>query len=204
MRRYLELEKQLSKVEKPYLTINDLSLLLSYKDKTSLKVAVSRLIKSGFLIRMAKNVYRLHNRYPEIEAVATNLYYPSYLSLEKVIGDTGILNQKAYTYTFVTTRKTKKMTIEGQAVEFRQIIPDLFFGYFDAKGYYLAYPEKAFLDCLYFMSLGKGYLDFEELNLKLLQKKRLFSHLKKYPSRVKKLFEARARPILNEISVTIK
>lgn len=173
------------------------------KDKL-LKPLVSRLVKAGILVRVTSSYYRLFSKPWNIENLATNLYYPSYLSLEKVVGDTGILNQKAYTYTFVTTRKTKKMTIEGQEVEFRQIIPDLFFGYFDAKGYYLAYPEKAFLDCLYFMSLGKGYLDFEELNLKLLQKKRLFSYLKKYPSRVKKLFETKARPILNEISVTIK
>ncbi len=198
-----ELVKQLDNFPQTYFSLTNLRVFFG-KKKSALKPLVSRLVKSGILVRVTSSYYRLFSKPWNIENLATNLYYPCYLSLEKVVGDTGILNQKAYTYTFVTTRKTKKMTIEGQAVEFRQIIPDLFFGYFDAKGYYLAYPEKAFLDCLYFMSLGKGYLDFEELNLKLLQKKRLFSFLKKYPLRVKKLFEKKARPILNEISVTIQ
>lgn len=198
-----ELVKQLDNFPQTYFSLTHLQVFFG-KKKSALKPLVSRLVKSGILVRATSSYYRLFSKPWNIENLATNLYYPSYLSLEKVIGDTGILNQKAYTYMFVTTRKTKKMTIEGQAIEFRQIIPNLFFGYFDAKGYYLAYPEKAFLDCLYFMSLGKGYLDFEELNLRLLQKKRLFSYLKKFPPRVKKLFEEKARPILNEISVTIK
>lgn len=198
-----ELVKKLDDLPQKYFSLNELEIIFN-KKKSALKPLVSRLVKSGILFRSTGSHYRPFTKSFNVEELATHLYFPCYVSLEKAIGDSGILNQKAYTYTFVTTRKTKKMVIENQAVEFSQIIPELYFGFFDAGGYYLAYPEKAFLDQLYFVSRGVRSLDFEELNLKLLQKRRLFGYLKKYPRRVKDLFEKKARPILDEISVTIK
>lgn len=195
--------KKLDSLPQTYFSLEELELLTG-KKKSSLKPFLTRLVKAQVLVRVTPSFYRLFSKTWQMEELATQLYFPCYLSLEKVMGDTGILNQKAFTYTFVTTRKSKKKEIEGQEVEFRQIRPDLFFGFFQAQGYYLAYAEKAFLDCLYYISLGKGYLDFEELNLKLLNKKRLFSYLKKYPLPVKRLFRQKAKPILKGISVTIR
>ncbi|MHC4873169.1 MAG: hypothetical protein ACYTFY_15105, partial [Planctomycetota bacterium] len=45
-----------------------------------------------------------------------------------------------------------------------------------------AQPEKAFLDCLYYYQSGKKYFFniFEDINISLLNEKRLFSFLKKY------------------------
>jgi hypothetical protein len=71
-------------------------------------------------------------------------------------------------------------------VEFRQISPELFFGFENRNGYYVALPEKAFLDGIYFMIRGKTTLDFEELNIKKLSGTTLRSFSRRFPRYVQK------------------
>ena len=50
----------------------------------------------------------------------------------------------------------------------------------------MAYPEKALLDLLYFISRGIETVSFEELDLSRLNRKKLFQWVKLYPSPTKK------------------
>jgi len=56
-----------------------------------------------------------------VEKIAASLYMPNYLSFESSLSRYGILNLIPYTLTFATIRKTKRLTVEGRDVEFRQI-----------------------------------------------------------------------------------
>ena len=180
----ITLIKKLKDFRKSYFTVADLEKVLDLK-RDSLYVTLNRLVKSGVLIRRAKNVYCLFTDPFEVEKIASELYFPSYLSFEYALSYYSILSQVPYTVTFATSRPTKKMTIGGIAVEFSHLKKELFFGYVLKNGAYIAEKEKALLDQLYMVSMGKRALDIEELDFKDIDRKKLEEYAREFPSSVK-------------------
>lgn len=78
------------------------------------------------------------------------------------------------------------MTLGGTEVVYSQLQPALYFGYKLEGGINIAYPEKAILDQIYLASLGKGFIDYEELTLIDLDKKRFNKYAKQFPKRIRK------------------
>ena len=176
----IELVKKLQSFNKDYFTMADLQKITDLP-KESLKVALSRLAKKGVLTRIKRGIYQLESSSINIPKIANQLYYPSYLSFESALSRYGILSQVPYTQTFATTKKTKRMSLWGTDVEFRQLKKDLFFGYVMDNGMYVAEPEKALLDQLYMAGRGKGELNIKELDLKGINKKLFEKYAKRFP-----------------------
>ncbi|MEK6690983.1 MAG: type IV toxin-antitoxin system AbiEi family antitoxin domain-containing protein [Nitrospirota bacterium] len=176
----IEFIKALERLNKPFYTIPDIEKITGQSRK-SLFVALKRLVERGVLERMGSGIYRLYSTLPSIERVAASLYMPNYLSFESALSRYGILTLIPYTLTFATTRKTKRFTVEGRDIEFRQIKRDLFWGYEMREGIYVARPEKAFLDLIYFVSRGKSAIDLDEIDMGKLSITKLRRISKKYP-----------------------
>lgn len=185
----IELIKKLKDFRKSYFTVADLEKVLDLK-RESLYVTLNRLVKSGVLIRRAKNVYSLFTDPFAVEKIAGELYFPSYLSFEYVLSYYSILSQVPYTVTFATSRPTKKMTIGGISVEFSHLTKELFFGYVLSEGRYIAEKEKALLDELYMVSMGKRSINFMELDFSDIDRKKLEEYAKKFPSHTKLLLKS--------------
>jgi len=198
----VKLLKKLKTIEKPYFTVNDLYKILDLSKK-SVCVTCSRLVKARDLYRLRKNVYTLDNSPQNIQKIANLILWPSYLSFESALALYGILNQIPYTSTFATKLKSKKIDLGGQLVEYRQILPKLFFGYILEKNLFVALPEKALLDQLYLISLGKANLDWDELNLKEVSKSKFLELSKKFPPRTQKLAKKLSTQF-GKTSITIK
>lgn len=182
----IDIFKKLRALGKPYFTIADFEKILGLK-KESLYIALNRLVKSGLLRRLKRGVYEIAFSEGEIEEIANQLYYPSYLSFESALSRYGIMDQIPYTLTFATPQKSKKIILDGIEVEFRQIKRILFFGYLSQDKILIAEPEKAFLDQIYLFSLGKALVNFKEWDLSTLKKEKLLKYLKPYPPKVKKI-----------------
>lgn len=183
-----ELIKELRGFNKSYFTVADLEKVLDLK-RDSLYVILNRLVKSGVLIRLAKNIYSLFTESVDVEKIAGELYFPSYLSFEQALSHYGILSQIPYTKTFATVRPTKKMIISGVEVEYSHLKKELFFGYILKNGKYIAEKEKALLDQLYMVSMGKRSINIEELDLKSMDIGKLTEYAKKFPNFVNLLLE---------------
>ena len=178
--------KKLKEIGKSYYTLADLSKIYSGK-KESLKVLLSRLTKKKRILRLKRDIYILPENFSQIEKIANQIYFPSYLSFESALSYFGILSQIPYTLTFVTSLKTKKITLLNTPIEYCQIKKELFFGYFLKDGLYIAFPEKALLDILYFVSLGKLKINLKNVDFLRIKKKKLFKYLDKYPLKTKNL-----------------
>ena len=183
--RGIELLETVRRMNKPYYTIADLEKITGLP-KNSLYVSLKRWVSGGILEKAAQGIYLPRGTTVSIESVASQIYIPSYLSFESALSRYGILNLIPYTLTFATTRKTRKYTIQGREVEFRQIAPALFFGFEIKEGYLIALPEKAFLDEIYFMVRGKTTLDPDELDIKKLSIQTLKTLSKRFPPYVQK------------------
>jgi len=177
--------EKLKGFEKKYLTLSDFEKLLGRK-KRSLRVLIYRLIKEGFLMRLKQGIYILPDNLADLNQIANQLYYPSYLSFVSVLSRYGIIGQIPYSLTFATLKKSKKMELGETEVVYSQLQAPLFFGYKMEGGINIAYPEKALLDQVYLASLGKAFIDYQELTLIDLQKKRFNSYVKRFPKRIRK------------------
>jgi len=200
--KQVDLLKKLKNLNKPYYTISDLQTIFQ-ESRAATRKDVYRFVKQGVLERVARNIYLSPFSAYDLERIAADFYAPCYLSFESALAKYGILSQIPYTLSFATSRRSKNISFENQEVEYKKLKPELFFGYELIKGVPIAKPEKALLDQLYMVSLGKAKLDFEELDLHELSFKKAEKMAQKFPKSVqKKLLELRLR--WKEIPVTIK
>lgn len=176
----IEFVKALERLDKPFYTIPDIEKITGLS-RDSLYVTIKRLVDKGVLERIGSGIYRVFTAPPSIERAASSLYIPNYLSFESALSRYGILTLIPYTLTFATTRKSRRFTIEGRDIEFRQIKKDLFWGYEMEGGIYIARPEKAFLDLVYFVSRGKTSMDLDEIDMAKLSKSKLRELSKGFP-----------------------
>lgn len=186
--RAIELLKTLQKINKPFYAISDLEKITGLS-RNSLYVTLKRWVADGIIDRVAQGIYLPMGSLVSSEKLAAQLYIPNYLSFESALARYGILNLIPYSITFATTRKTRRYTLQRQGVEFRQIAPELFFGFEMRDGIYIASPEKAFLDEIYFVARGKATLDFDELDVKKLSTKTLKDYSKRFPAYVRSHIE---------------
>jgi len=155
------------------------------------RVASSALLhrykKRGFIAQIKKGLYVLQDFLPPDAYVANNLYNPSYISLEFALSYHGVIPETVYEITSVTTKATRRFEALGKIFSYRKIKKPAFMGYEIQKqqgmGFYIADPEKAFVDANYLrlMSRQKPISRFnkEKINpKKALRYAKLFDNAK--------------------------
>lgn len=181
--RDTELLKLLKSIPKAFFTLADLEKLTGL-DRKSLYVSLNRWVKKGVLERAGRNIYVVAGEPVKVEAIAGQAYFPCYLSFESALSRFSVLNLVPYSLSFATTRKTKSVTLLGRRVDYRHLKQGLYFGFKNEGGYYIAEPEKAFLDLVYLASFGKTMIQPDELNLRSLSLRTLDEYSRRYPPRV--------------------
>ena len=172
--------QKLEEYKKDFYTFKDLQNIFNVP-ANSLKVQLSRWCKQGVFIRLSRGIYTPYNAKIEVNKVANQIYYPSYLSFESALSYYGILSQIPYTLTFATQKKSKKLVLKDTQIEYTQLAKRLFFGYTLENGIYLATPEKALMDTIYLVSKGKRTLTVDELYLKNIDKEKFKEISLKFP-----------------------
>lgn len=179
---------RVSKFKKTYISLNELNNFLNMK-KSILKVTLNRLTKQKRIFKLGYGFYALDPAKVDYEQLACEIKHPSYISLEYALSTYGILDQVPATMTLVTMSRTKNYAFQNMEIEYSHIKKKLFFGYKILKHILIAYPEKALLDELYLIALGKRKLNIKELRLNEINKKKLKLWTKFYPSSVYKLIQ---------------
>jgi len=180
-----QLTQKIEMVGKAVFSIKDLRKL--FPEDAYLKTSVSRMLERGDLIQVVRGVYTLNQKDLDVEKIAPQLYYPSYISFESALAKYGIINQGRYGLTLATTRHSRQMTIAGTECIYSKLKPALFFGFDLIHGVYLASPEKAVLDELYLISLGKRQADTSEWYTEDLDQNKLQEYLKPFNLSVHKM-----------------
>lgn len=120
--------------------------------------------------------------------MACFLRTPSYISCEWALNHHGILLQAPTVCTTLTLStavgESRNLLFQGVTVKFAHIADRLFTGFETKGGYNMALPEKALLDAIY---LRKKVPFHDELELDLLNLKRLEEMSAAYPSTTRKL-----------------
>jgi predicted transcriptional regulator of viral defense system len=174
--------------ESPFFTITSLQALFC-TTRASARTKASRLVERGILDRVSQNLYVLVNRKYSLFALANALHQPSVLSLESALNYWGLIVQVPQTI-FSISLSSREVELHNTRFVYRKIKESLFrFGQMEAEDFYIAEPEKAFLDSLYMM--GKGLVDIlpEDVDMDKLDRERLELYSNQYPDRVRKAIQ---------------
>ncbi len=177
-----KLLKQINRIPKQPFTFIDLKKI-SKLNSDGLKVTISRLVKNGDVIRLSKGLYTSDISKIDWERLAVEIYYPSYLSFEWVLAKYNVLSQKPVNLTLATSLQTKKIETAQKVLFYHHLQSKMFWGYKIKNGYLEANVEKAWLDLAYLSLNGYANFDVEEMNLSILNKKRIKQYLQKIKSK---------------------
>ena len=120
-----------------------------------------------------------------MEEVACFLRPPAYISCEWALNYHGVSLQSPTVCTVVTlgtsVGKKRNIVYQGITIEFSKISPSLFFGFTYHDRFYMASPEKAILDTLYYRGTipAQDELELDKVNFDLLSKL-----VKRYPQSI--------------------
>ena len=160
----------------------DFGRLFNIGNQNTLYKKIQRLEKKGIVKKLIKGKYLfILNRVNDF-SIGNFLFRPSYISLESALSFYGIITGFPYKITSLTTKKSREFMIGQKEYTYSHIDQDLFWGYEKKEDFLLAEKEKALLDLLYFQTKGLRSLDWDELDLKEIDKKKLIYYGKKFNS----------------------
>lgn len=160
---------ELRTIQKLYFGYEELARILGIS-ADSARVAASRYVRQGLLVRIKRNLYMLREVWDKADRedkflIANMGQVPSYISLTTALEYYGITTQvQREFYESVAIVRTKEIQIEQTVFTYTRISQELYFGFRKEKGFFIAFPEKAFLDALYLMSYGRYSLDLSAIN----------------------------------------
>lgn len=139
--------------------------------------------KGGLFLRLKKGLYMLKTDPLPEEEIANLLYRPSYISFEYAMATYNTLLEMAYTVTSATTKPTRTFVVGQKTFSYSTIKRETFAGYIPVKRagrtILIAEPEKALVDYLYFVSLGKKPKN-DRLNTASLDKQKVLHYASLY------------------------
>ncbi len=161
----------------------------------SARFLITRAVKRGEVVKLRRELYALPDSPPPDLELANRLYAPSYVSFEYALAYYHLIPEAVYEITSATSRASRQFTGLGKIFSYRRLKPTAFTGYqpekIGGRVILLAEPEKAVLDCLYFVSLHRLTLP-ERLDISTLRRPRLHA-----------LAELYKRPELTELVNTL-
>lgn len=140
--------------------LSDIAMLFPQAENKYLANKMGYYVKTGKLINLRKGVYAKPG-YNPLE-FANLLYTPSYVSLEYVLQQSGVVFQYDSRYTSVSYL-SREVVVDDNTYSYRRIKEDIIMstiGIIRKDNINIATPERAFLDVLY---LNKDFY-FDNLN----------------------------------------
>ncbi len=158
-------------------TTQSLALLTGADDSARLAKSLHYYVSQGRLGNPRRGIYTKAG-YDERE-MACALFHPSYISLEYVLQQAGVVFQYSEAVTCVSYL-ARSVEVDGRDYTFRKIAGSIWAGMDGIRmedNIAIATPERAFLDMVY-LSAGNCYFD----NLRPLNHKRITALLPRYGS----------------------
>ncbi len=136
--------------------------------KGSAKVEAFRMMRAGILRPVRRGIYQLAAREPSSFELANYLYQPSMVSLESALNHWGVVAQVPQSVSSIAGA-SKQIVVQGTAFVYRRAGKELLgMGTVCVDGGFVAQPQKALMDYLYFVL--KGIYAFNEEDFFLSRK----------------------------------
>jgi len=177
---------QLREIKKLYFGYEDIARTLGIS-LNSAKITAHRYAKQGMTIRVKRNIYILKERWVSLDReqkfIIANIYQvPSYISLMTALDYYEITTQMQRDFIeSIALKRTARKEIEETVLNYTKISPDIYGGFLKKQGFFIAEPEKAFLDAVYLMSFGRYSLDIPSIDFSKLDVKKIERMSRSFP-----------------------
>ncbi len=177
---------KLLSADTPFFTMSSLQAIFGVTRESARTIAV-RLVKRGVLIRLRRDLYALVNSKYSLFSLGNALCQPSVISLESALNYWGLIVQVPQII-FSTALRSYQCEADNTTFVYRRMAPSLIrFGQVKVEDFYIAQPEKAFLDTLYMKTKGLVELLPEDMNMDKLDAELLSYYGRFYPGKVREL-----------------
>jgi len=156
----------------------DVALLWGEEKDSTVSVRLNKYVRAGKLVRVHRGLYAKDKSYDKFE-LATRIYTPSYISFETVLAKAGVIFQ-FYGQIFVASYVTREVTVGEQLYSYKRVRGSILtnrIGVEAKDNYYIASPERAFLDVVY------SNKDYHFDNLSPLSWEKVFEILPTYENK---------------------
>jgi len=177
---------ELYNIEKDYFGYEEITRVLDISP-ASARVSANRYVKNGTLIRLKRDLYVLKERWRYFSReqkfeMANLMQVPSYISLVSALDYYEITTQMQRDFVeSIVIKRTKEISIRNTFFNFTKLNKNLYFGFEKVNNFFIGNPEKALLDALYLMSLGRYQFDLTAIDFKKCDFDLIVEYLKKYP-----------------------
>lgn len=160
----------------------DLSNIIGGSSDVANSRAIKRLAASGIVTKIQRGVYVTKIFDPW--SLAGRIDKNCYISMDSVLARAGLIGTVPISVSAVRTapRRRRVKTALGN-ITYYSLNKDLFFGFEkQGNGVFVADPEKAYLDMLYYYTKGTRFVidPLMEVNISRLNKNRMMNYLKRY------------------------
>ena len=148
----------------------------------SAKFLLVRYVKKGYFLQLKENrgLYCLKNQRPHPWLLANKLLRPSYVSLETALSHYGHIPESVHAVTSVSPKTTKTYESMGLHFSYQKVKQAAFTGYrslqMEGQTVWIAEPEKAVADYLYFVHLGRKAIN-ERFRWQGLNRRKILHYL---------------------------
>ncbi len=183
---------ELNKINKLYFGYEEISRALSIT-LPSARVSANRYVNQGLLVKLKRNIYILKEKWNVLEredkfALANLVQVPSYISLMTALDYYEITTQMQREFIeSVAVKRTIQKEVDSTVFNFTKIGADLYSGFKKDKDFFIATPEKAFLDALYLTSLGRYNFDIDSIDFGKINRNEIRKLGKRFPAKTQKL-----------------
>jgi len=133
-------------------------MITAGEDIEQVRVQLSRWAAGGRIIRLHKGWYTLKEPFRRVRVdmsvIACTIKAGSYVSLHSALAYYGMIPEYVAETTCITTGRPQEIDTPFGRIRYRHVKPDAFFGYRQVESgtqhAFVAEPEKALLDLLYF------------------------------------------------------
>lgn len=197
---FKELYKTIERNKYYIFSYGDILSFYPNENRYNLKKTIYRWREKEWLYPLKRGLYEL--TYPEElnipdMYIANKLYTPSYVSLETALSNYNIIPEITMAVTSITTKPTRKFKNRHGLFTYRTVKVDVFTGYYVEKhgifDIFIAEPEKAFVDYVYFKTYHNRKFNFKDERLdkdeiSRLGRKKLNKYAKLYNLNLKEVY----------------
>jgi len=186
---------ELFQIKKLYFGHEELARILGIT-QDSARVAASRYVRQGLLVRIKKNLYVLKDTWKNASLeekfqIANIVQVPSYISFVTALEYYALTTQvQRDFFESIALKRSKEILVQNTVFKYTKISRDLYFGFQRYKNFFIAKPEKALLDAFYMMSLGRYSLDLSAIELDRVDQEQLLDMSKLFPRQTQKVMQA--------------
>jgi predicted transcriptional regulator of viral defense system len=186
--------RELTSINQLYFGYEDIARALKISP-ASARVSASRYVRLGLLMRLKRNTYVSRDRWQaasreERFGLANLGQTPSYISLLTALDYHEITTQiQRELIESVAVKRTKELSLYSSIFRYTKISRALYFGFIRQQEFFIATPEKAFLDAVYLMSFGRYALDLSAIDYEKLNRDEIRRLSRHCPMKTRKMLE---------------